>query len=100
MDTVHTFTEGDIVYSVGTDGMYNVSKIIKIEKWEDGEVWHQMMYGPVKELPVIANMKNLPVFIYHVPRARPDALPTFLGNLPVTEDDLEGYNEYLNQTQS
>ncbi len=99
MDIVHTFTEGDIVYSTGTDGVYIISKILKTERRDDGEIWHELLYKPVKSVPKMSEIQNLPVSIYHVPRARPNELPTFLGNLPVTEDDLEGYNEYLRQTQ-
>jgi hypothetical protein len=100
METTHTFTEGDIIYSVGKDGMYFLSKILKIDKFDDGEVWHQLMYNPVKELPEISKIKDLTVFAYHVPMAKPNELPGYLANFPLTEDDLEGYNVYVNQTQS
>lgn len=99
MDHLHTFVEGDILYTIGTSGMYILSKILKIEKREDGEVWHELMYGPVATLPKISEIKDLDISIYHVPRARPNELPLYLGNLPLTKDDLEGYNEYLKHTQ-
>ncbi len=100
MGNTHKFIEGDVVYSIGTDGMYNLSKILKIDTSDDREVWHQLFYSPVKELPEISHISDLPVFIYHVPMVRPDEVPIYVSNLPVTEDDLEGYNEYLKQTQA
>lgn len=100
MERDHLFAEGDIVYTIGTNGQYILSKILKIEKWEEGEVWHELIYSPVNTLPRISEVKDLVVSIYHVPRARPEELPTYLGNLSLTEDDMEGYNEYLKQIQS
>ena len=93
----HTFVAGDVIYSMGEkDGKYHLSKIVKVEKGEDGkEIWHRILYQPAEVLPDISGLSGLVIAVGHVPQvATPDKVQ-FLTNKPVTEGELEGYNEYV-----
>ncbi len=91
------FSVGDIFYKK-VDGKYNLYKLLFDDK--EFECYHILTYSPVDNLPTIATIDNLPVFVYHSPfdkKAFTGA--TLLTNKQILADNLIGYHEYLRQTQ-
>jgi tetratricopeptide (TPR) repeat protein len=87
------FQPGDIVYSY-LDGYYHIYKVLKLD---DFGGYHLTVYQPLNHVPTPQDIPHLVPFILHVPIAQMDNAE-LLYNLPVTEADLEGYYEYLKQT--
>ncbi len=92
-------TEGDIFVHASERG-FVATKILKIDSIPTNGgpfiTHHKLFYEPVPVMPSLADIPSLPVQIWHAPFA-PEAIAEghiHLGNLPVTEDDLQGYRVY------
>ena len=88
-----TYKEGDVIY-IKTDDGYHVNKILKVD--EQG-TFHVLTYEPISRKPKEKDLKELTVSCYHAPIASLSD-SEFLTNIPVKEEDLEGYLEYLKMT--
>jgi tetratricopeptide (TPR) repeat protein len=90
---METIKEGDIIYSKSGDKYY-VLKILKVDEYE---TYHTLSYTPMDEVPDKENIKDLEVWIWHSPIGSfPDAV--YITNEEVAENELQGYFEYLKQT--
>ena len=90
-----TLVEGDIFYT-NQDGEYHTYKLLKIEQ----DTFHVLGYEVAVQVPTAVKIPALKVQIYHFPivsSAFPNA--TVIANQPVTDEDLSGYNYYLELTQ-
>ncbi len=89
--------EGDI-FSVLMNGEYHLYKILKIEQPPgDDQVFHLLVYEPVKAAPMADDVDKLEVMAWHVPLASiGDA--TLVANRPVEPEEFKGYIEYLRLT--
>ena len=86
--------EGDILYTK-MDSKFQLCKILRID--EDTKTFHTLTYNPLDNLPKLNQIEKLDVFIWHAPIA---SFPksTTLTNIPVKENELTGYYEYLRHT--
>lgn len=87
------FQEGDIIYSY-FDNQYHVYKVLRLD---DFGGYHLTAYHPLDHVPTLQDIPHLQPLIWHVPIAQMDN-SELLYNLPVSEDDLQGYYEYLRLT--
>lgn len=85
--------EGDILYDK-YDDKYHVCKIIKVDEFG---TYHTLTYAPIDIIPTEDDIGQLEVFVWHSPIA---SFPNskFLTNIPVKEEELMGYIEYLKLT--
>jgi tetratricopeptide (TPR) repeat protein len=92
------FSEGDIIYIFYKEEFY-LYKILKVD--EATGTYHVLAYETQEYMPYKEKTNELPVKIYHAPvdiDAFKDA-KLFTYN-EVTEYELQGYYEYLKQTQN
>jgi len=88
-----TLHEGDVV--IKRDALkWSVMKILKID--EEFSILHVALYNSVYVKPTLEDVRQMEPFIMHVPIAlTPENTEGVLvGNIPVTEADLEGYRAY------
>jgi len=91
--------EGDIGFTQLPDKKYYPFKILKIETWPDNStVWHVLNYDLLDHEPTEIDVKTFKVRSWHAPIASFEKDAKFIANLPVTNDELKGYFEYLKQT--
>jgi len=100
------FKEGDLYY-VQSNGWYRVFKILKVETVAPPGsppivVHHIMAFCPVANLPLAEDVPALQIAVWHLPvdAGSAGAERTYLANMPVTEEELEGYLEYRKQMLS
>jgi len=92
---------GDVVVLPPQDGAYGVAKLLRIDPDPGGgETFHCVFYQPVWNVPVPEAVDGLNVLAWHAPidgaAIRRDG--RVLCNLPVTQEELFGFYEYLKQT--
>jgi tetratricopeptide (TPR) repeat protein len=88
------FGEGDLFYT--RDGQqYQVHKLLK----RSGDTWHVLSYRPINQAPESIEYSQLEVAVYHVPvHCSGFDAPVLLQSSYVSDDDLDGYHEFLKQT--
>ncbi len=92
------FKEGDIIY-IKRAHEYWPYKILRIETWPDNsKVWHVRVYEKINYQPTPADVKKFEVFAHHGPHSSFEKEANFIINLPVTEDELDGYYSYRKHT--
>ena len=87
------FQPGDIIYSY-RDAQYHIAKVLRLH---DLGGYHLTIYQPLDHIPRKEEVPNLVPMIMHVPITQMDEYD-LLCTEPVTMEDLEGYFEYLKQT--
>lgn len=92
------FEPGDVFYS-DTDEHYHLSKVLAVDK-KVGTL-HVMMYQPMDQLPDSDSISSLQPFVSHAPiDINGFKNPQLLAKTSVEYQDLEGYFEYIKQTQN
>ena len=92
-------SEGDIGFTQLSDKKYYPFKILKIETWPDNSiVWHVLNYEAVDSEPTEADIKNFKIIAWHAPIDSFEKDAKFITNIPVINEELKGYFEYLKQT--
>lgn len=92
---------GDVLINQRPDGDWTVTKILVVDRWEDGsETFHCRLYKPMQDKPSVDVLSTLPCLAMHAPIAAESYRPDhqILCSLPVTYEELEGFHEYLRQT--
>jgi len=92
------FSEGDIIYISHEEEFY-LYKILRID--QATATFHVLVYETQEYMPYEEKTNELPVEIYHAPvdgNAFKEA--SLFTHSPVTEYELQGYYEYMRQTQS
>lgn len=93
------FTEGDVIVSETSNGKFQPYKILKIETIPDGaNTWHVLMYGSLDHMPTSDDVKNFSVTALHIPVASFEENAKLISHSEVLKEDLEGFFEYLRQT--
>lgn len=92
---------GDVIVQRNKDGLWSVVRILAIDTWPElGECFHCLLHAQVRERPDAASVDTLPVSLYHVP-IRGASFRTgwdVLCSPGVRDGDLQGFVEYLRQT--
>ncbi|MBS1561006.1 MAG: hypothetical protein JSS89_05335 [Bacteroidetes bacterium] len=93
-----TLHEGDVVASRNAEG-WSVMKILKID--EESSILHVTLYHSVDVKPTLEDVREMQPFVMHVPLAlTPENTEgVLIGNVPITEADLEGYRWYEEEMQ-
>src|SRR5688572_18183388 len=95
---ISDFLVGDVFY-IQSDSKYNLYKLLVVDT--EFECYHILSYMPLENLPSIADIDKLSIFVYHSPfDKKAFAHAILLTNKPITSNDLIGYHEYLRQTQA
>ncbi len=89
-----TLKEGDIVY-LQQYNKFQLNKIVKIG--EDPQLYHTILYKPIDALPSLSELDSLEIYLWEISvNAFTDY--EYLTNVPVKEEELIGYFEFLKQT--
>ncbi len=93
-----TLHEGDVV-ATRNAGRWSVKKILKID--EEFSILHVTLYHSVYLRPTLEDVRQMEPFVMHVPLAlTPENTEgVLIGNVPITEADLEGYRWYEEEMQ-
>jgi tetratricopeptide (TPR) repeat protein len=95
---------GDIVAIKHSNNTYGIIKILRIDRSTAGDVtqhnYHCLMYEPVSALPGPEDVAFFSVLAWHAPIAGKSIEQDgkVISNVPVTNQELVGYIEYLKQT--
>lgn len=89
------YTNGDILAWKNKNGKYLVYKVLR--RRDDLELYHVMCYTPMDCLPSLTDVPNLSLALEHVVV---ESLEGFrrIGNLPVGEDELSYYYDFMRET--
>jgi len=85
---------GDLFY-IQTDGKYYVYKLLRVDS--DTGINHVMVFKPFEYSPDQIDFKDLEVYSNHIPIDTP-AEYKIIGHSDVTDQDLEGFYDYLKLT--
>lgn len=101
-----TYTEGDMLCEEDKEEeSFDVFKILKIEQLaEDDYILHLMWWSDFDQCPTVeeVKMRRGPIMRHFLVPLRKNSPPEdgiIIGNDPVTSQDLDGYNEYLENIQ-
>jgi tetratricopeptide (TPR) repeat protein len=92
---------GDVLIHQRSDGYWTTTRILVIDRWEDGsETFHCRLYKPTQDKPSVDALSSLPLLAMHAPIAAEGYKHThqILCSFPVADEELEGFHEYLRQT--
>ena len=93
------FFEGDLLCSSEKDGKFGVSKILRIDDFGKGYAFHCALWDEFDHPPSLEEIKATPLFIKHISIAGESYVNAKnLGNLPIQKAELDGFFEYLKQT--
>jgi tetratricopeptide (TPR) repeat protein len=101
VDTHLNIRPGDILIQRAGDGAWRTVRILEVDEAPDGgSVAHCLSYEPSKTKPTMVALAQLPVRIGHAPILASSFASGWerLGNQPVSEDELQGFVEYLKHT--
>ena len=91
-----SFKEGDLLYTE-SEGKYHICKLLKIDN--DFDAFHVLAFEDTTSLPKPSEIANIKIQIHHFPIAQSGLKDSkFLFNKAVSDDDLQGYFLYLQQT--
>lgn len=97
------FKVGDVIYSPNGD-IYSPGKILGVDYYKakaDSVLrYHVLLYKPVSSVPKEAAISDFQVSIMHAPLPVDgvDKDSHLITNIPVTDEELEGYHEFLRRT--
>lgn len=97
----HTFEAGDVLYIEDAEAhLFYAYKIVRIESWEtDEDTWHVRSYYPLGHRPTVADLPALSVQSPHISMSPFPELAHFLAHQVVEPAELQGFLDYLKQTQ-
>lgn len=102
MTASQTLTPGDIYVSYNSEKQqWNATKLLVLDEWpDDMSTAHCLFYQSMTDRPTLASLMDAEVFIWHVPMYASSLgmESEYLGNNPVTDDDLSGFLVYLKHT--
>ncbi|MDR7122964.1 tetratricopeptide repeat protein [Rheinheimera soli] len=95
----HQLVAGDVL--VKKEILWKTVKILEVDKSENNQVTlHAVFFEESKEKPSLSNLNNVLIKIHHAPVDADGFKQSWelLGNSTVTNNELEGFFEYLKQT--
>lgn len=93
---IRSIHEGD-VFATLENGEWHVKRVLRMEN--GSATLHLMLYPPYPSRPSIGQVQRTEPFVLHVPvmYADGDYQGEYLGNIPVEERDMTGYNAYVEE---
>lgn len=91
---------GDIILTQRETGEWAATKILAVDAWPDGDVFHCLCYKATPEKPTPDGVGSLEVLVYHAPIAAEGfrQRAEVLCSTPITNDERRGFFEYLKMT--